>query len=258
MSFSIYLTSSASSKSGVIDYFFDPPMSLDKPYEVALTGGKLTNSVPNVSPALNNNTFRYSVDGGVNYETVTLPTGTYQTTALNSELHAAMLANDDDIVVNGEPTYPIRFTANIYLLRFQVELGANCRLDLTAGELYKLLGFTTASILDGGAGGATFTADSIALFTTPGEAFYVQLDIINGGMITGTSSLSGVLKAVEGTGLGVVVSLRDASGDYNYYPVNTNVLRNLKITVFDNLLRVADFNGESVNIELKFRPRFSF
>lgn len=259
MSFNLYLSSLnfPGQDPASLEYTFNPPIQLDGPYEMACVGGKIINSIPNVSSSLNNNTLRYSVDGGGTWHTVTLPEGSYQTTAIETEVRKAMDTNGDFTVVGGENVYGIDFKASNYLLRFQVILKANVQLDLSIGELYKLLGFSSPSILDGGVSGDTFTAPNIALFTTGGENYYIQTDIVRYGMAVGSDStnIAGVIRGVESTALGYPVNLRDPSGQYPYFPVNTNVLRTIRIRCFDGLGRQANFRGEAAQYELRFRKQ---
>ena len=83
-----------------------PPLRLTEDYEVALSGGSIVNVAANLSAALNNNTVRYSVNGGATWKTVVFPNGSYQCTALNTELQNAMFANGDYTVVNGTDIFP--------------------------------------------------------------------------------------------------------------------------------------------------------
>ena len=257
MSFDIYLNSLdyPGQSSGNLNVTFFPPITMQEPYEVALVGGNIVNSIPNVSPTLNNNTFRYSVDGGTTWHTVTLPTGTYQTGALQTELYNAMDANGDFTVTNGVKTYAISFVANLYLLRVQTVLAANAEVDFTTGLLYQLLGYQTASVLSGGADGATFTAENNALFTNASDVFYIQTNIVDGGINLGNNPMGGIVKTVESSGLGISIGLSDPSGDYPYFPVHNRILRGMTVTVYNNFGQVADFRGESASFGFRFRPR---
>jgi hypothetical protein len=257
MSFNLYLSSVQfpSQDPANLEYIFNPPLVLDGNYSLALVGGKITNSVPNVSPALNNNTFRYSLDDGASWTTVTIPTGTYNTAFLNQHLQDVMFANGDYTTVppSTDPVFAISFEASIALLRFRIVLKPNASIDLTIGNFYQLLGFATPQIFDGGVSGATFTAPNIALFTTRGEIYYIQTDVIDGGLSLGENRINGVLKAVESGGIGLPISLRDPSGDYAYFPVNLKRLNRLRVQVYDNFGALANFNGETTSFELRFK-----
>ena len=58
---------------------YSPPISLDdtKQYEAALLSIVLFNSIPNISPHLNN-VLRYSKDGGNTWVDIMLDTGSYE------------------------------------------------------------------------------------------------------------------------------------------------------------------------------------
>ena len=70
-----------------------PAIAVSVPYECAVVGGQMVvNSAINVSSTLNNNTLRYSVNGGSTWKTVTFPKGTYQTLNIQTQLQTTMLA----------------------------------------------------------------------------------------------------------------------------------------------------------------------
>lgn len=239
-----------------LEFVFNPPRQLGKRYEVACVGGKVVNSVPNISAKLGNNTLRYSVDGGNTFKVVTLPDGSYTTTGLETELRSVMKENGDYTVVNGEEIYKIDLKVSLHLLRVQIELDADTQLDLGHSNLYQVLGFSTGTILDGGASGDTFTAEGTSLFTDRGSLFYIQTDIIDNGMIVGDggNNLSGILKVKESSGLGFAVNLESPSGEDVYYPLNTKTLTRMKVRVLDAYGVLADFRGETTSFQFRFRP----
>jgi len=239
-----------------IQFIFNPPKILEKKYEVACVGGKVVNSVPNISAKLGNNSLRYSVDGGNTFKVVTFPDGSYTTSGLEAELRSAMKGNGDYSVVNGEEIYKIDLKVSLYLLRIQIELDADTQLDLGHSDLYQVLGFSTGAILDGGVSGDTFTAEGTSLFTNRGSLFYIQTDIIDQGMIVGDggNNLSGILKVKESSGLGFAVNLESPSGEDVYYPVNTQNLTRMRVRVLDAFGVLADFRGETTSFQFRFRP----
>lgn len=227
-------------------YTFQPFIKLKEDLEVAISGGKIVNSVPNISPGLGNNTFAYSHNAGITWFTVTLPAGAYQTQALNEVV-------GDALVANGHTITAINFIASVYLNRLQMDLDPNFRVDFTVSTLYTTLGFLS-QIYNGGAGGALFTAPNIALFTDPTDNYFITTDIIDEGIFITNSFGGGVLKVVPGGVPGYPISLKESNGQYDYFPVNKRSIANLRIIIYDNFGRVADFRGEAYSIELHFRP----
>jgi len=226
---------------------------LDGQWEVALVGGQMVNSVANVSAAMGNNTLRYSTDDGVSYTTITLPDGSYQTSAIEAEVHRVLAENGDTYDVNGITKYKIDFSVSLYQMRVEVYLHQDTRLDLTTGGLHQILGFGAVE-LDGGASGDTFTAPNVAKFTDPSLNYFITTDLIYDGIYINNQLNQGVLKIVSGGIPGYGISFKDPSGIYDYFPVNRNILSDFKITILDNLGRVADLRGEQTNFELHFRP----
>ena len=224
----------------------------DGEWEVALVGGQITNSVPNISAALNNNTFRYSVDNGTTFYTVTLPDGIYNVTGIQNQLQSALITNGTFTVANGTNFYPINFGVNIYLLRATVQLNANAILDLSSGGFAQLCGFLQQPYV-GGVNGATFTAPGNANFTNPSAYYMFYLDLIGGGGIWNQQIPTGIIRIVNGGDLGAAQSLVDPSGQYDYFPITQNKIRSLNIIVYDALGNIADFNGEETSFLFRIR-----
>jgi len=255
-SFKIYVRSGdlTGQPSGDLLFRLNRAKRLEGKWEVALVGGQMVNSVPNISAALGNNTLRYSTDGGSSYTTITLPNGTYQTSAIEEEVQKVLYANGDYTINpdTGLPVYKIDFAASIHLLRITVSLAADTRLDLTTGGLHDVLGFNAVE-LDGGASGATFTAPNIAKFTDRSLNYFITSDLILEGVYVNEQIHQGVLKTVNGGTPGYGISFKEPSGVYDYFPVSKDTLSEIRITVLDNLGSVADLRGEETAFELHFR-----
>ena len=257
MSFRVYVRS--------IDYPTQSPTNLvatfnpeitftsNKPYEVALVGGKITNALPNLSVALGNNTIRYSMNGGTTWKTIVFPDGCYDTTALTTEIQSAFDTNGDYTTVSGVRVYPIEISAALYLDRAQVTLLANVNLDLSIGGFSLLLGFP-ATILTGGTTGGIYTAPNAATFTNISSNFLIYTDIISDGVRMGNILTSGILKIFDGGSPGYPISLYDNYMNFQFFPVMPTRMTSLRMRVLDNNGNVADLRGEQTAFELLFRP----
>jgi hypothetical protein len=230
-----------------------PPLRLTDDYEVAISGGSIVNVAANLSAALNNNTVRYSTNGGGSWKTVTFPNGSYQCTALNTELQYAMTANGDYTIVNDVQVFPIQFLATLYLDRVQIQLAVNTELDLSIGNFASLLGFTP-QILSAGGSQQLFTASGAAGFTDSSLNYFIYTDVINGGLNLGSQFTNGILIAVAGGDAGLAVSLKQSNGIYDYYPLTSRNIDFIRLVVYNNLLQVADLLGEDTGFELTFQP----
>ena len=72
---------------------FNPPIQLKKnrPYEIALVNLETYYSIPNISNK--NNTFNYSANGGVDWNDINIPTGSYDIDDINDVIQRAMKSN---------------------------------------------------------------------------------------------------------------------------------------------------------------------
>lgn len=235
-----------------LNAIINPTIQLpDTNWEVALVGGSLVNSVANVSSSLGNNSLRYSVNAGVDYFTVTFPTGSYSTTGIQNQMITAMDTNGHYTVSgSGERVYPITFSVNLSLLRVTLKLNADCRVDFTVSTLYDLLGFNN-QIYNGGTG-TTFTASGIGKFTDRSVNYFIWCDAIQGG-IQNDYFGQGVLRIVNGGDLGAGISLKPDSYEVDYFPVKSKNISKINFVVYDALGTQADFNGEQTSFQLKFR-----
>ena len=83
------------SKSHDFTVVFSPEMVLDqnKSYYIALDSVNMSYSWYNVSSIYNNNTLKYSHDGGTNWTTITLSPGNYSYADLNSVIQQSLSNN---------------------------------------------------------------------------------------------------------------------------------------------------------------------
>ena len=231
-----------------------PSLNLgNQPYEVALTDGDFTNSIPNISAALGNNTFSYSSDDHDGVVSVTLPDGAYIAAGIQAVLQGVMLSNGDYSGTAPNYVYPINFISNVTFDRVQIQLnpGYNIMIPAAFGVV---LGFP-AGTYSGGDTVTTFTATNIATFNNRSQRLYVYTDITSGGMNTAASNsnASGIIKSVAGGALDYGQSLKDPV-QYSYYPVNKKVVDSIRMRFYDSYGSIANFNGEGTNFELTFRP----
>lgn len=227
----------------------DKPISLGEgQWEMGLVGGSMTNSVANISPVIGNNIIRYSPDNGTTWKLVTFPTGSYETTAIETEFRYVMDSNGDVVA----DVYPIDFSASLYLNRVQVTLKAGYQLDMGYSLIYQLLGFNNG-ILSAGASDTTFTAPNSAQFTNASLNYFVLTDLISEGVYISANLRYGVLKAVDSDLPNYPISFKDNSGVYDFYTVNVPSITVFRLQVLDALGRISDLRGEPVNYELKFR-----
>lgn len=107
-------------------YNFPPntPLILNEGAEVGVKNLYLWNTLPNISAKYNNQKLR--VDEGVGFRDVIIPEGMYDIKELNAFLHEKFDTQ-------------IKLTVNMATFKIKLKLD-DIKVDLTQGELYKLLG----------------------------------------------------------------------------------------------------------------------
>lgn len=120
-SFSIYLSSGSLTSAGNLTFTspstytfkFPQPMYIPTGYEVGVYQFQITNSIFNITSALNNNTFSYYSFKNSSLVNLTIPNGFYGYSDFNGYLISQMLNNGDYLVnANGQ---------NVYYIAFQVD-----------------------------------------------------------------------------------------------------------------------------------------
>jgi len=134
--FSILLTSNTSDFTTNIY----PPIQLDDDWQVGLMNFSVYNNIQNITAK--NNIFKYSIDSGVSWTTITLTPGSYEIDSINSEINRLMTINGDT---------GITISANTITLGSVVDIKpAATRVDFTvAYSLAPLLGFNSVILTAG-------------------------------------------------------------------------------------------------------------
>ena len=126
---------------------YSPPISLDesKQYEAALLSIDLFNSIPNITNL--NNVSKYSKDMGVTWVNIELDTGSYEISAISSEIQRLMVVNGD-YDPNADNPYYISITANLSELKSIVHISNDSyKIDFNVpNSIGSVLGFTNATI----------------------------------------------------------------------------------------------------------------
>ena len=106
-------------------------------HELAFVKAQLELNITNISVALGNNTFEYSLDSFITPKLVTLPDGYYNLSTLNDEIRAILIANGDPI-----NTLFISSSLATGLLRLELATGVEAR--FLTSTLYNIIGFNNA------------------------------------------------------------------------------------------------------------------
>ena len=127
-------------------------------FGIALLKAQVWYSWANISATIGNNVIRYSHNSGTNWNSITIPDGTYSITQLETYIHSVM--KDNSHYNSGDNTYYVNFVPNYATFKLRIELSNNYQLDLTQSTIYTLLGHanTTLTSTTTGAGNVDITA----------------------------------------------------------------------------------------------------
>src|SRR6476646_6793867 len=131
---------------------YTPPLTFNRPAELALLSISFYNSIPNVDST--NNKFIYSMDAGATYKTITIPIGAYEITDIKTRISDGMTANGDD-------SSKIVITANSNTFHIETKLLTDqIKVNYSDGTVKSLFGYgsTTTNIT----GPGTFISPQVA------------------------------------------------------------------------------------------------
>jgi len=116
------------------------PIQLNDDWQVGLINFSVYNNIQNITAK--NNIFKYSVDNGATWTTITLTPGSYEIDIINSEINRLMTLNGDT---------GITISANTITLGSVVDIKfATTRVDFTvANSLAPFLGFNAVILTSG-------------------------------------------------------------------------------------------------------------
>ena len=121
---------------------FNPPIQLKKkrPYEIALVHLETYYSIPNITHK--NNSFRYSPNGGADWHTVDIPTGSYDIEDINDVIQRGMKSNGHWDEANEE--FYVKILANPNTMKAILKIDNNYQVNFKSGNsLRELLGFNS-------------------------------------------------------------------------------------------------------------------
>lgn len=249
MSILLALSSSNRSRGFTDDFFIDFPQAINleqKPgyqWMVSLHRVSTWFSFYNVSSDYGNNVLRYSSDNGATWTNLTVPSGQYSYVQLDAAINALIVANGD--VANN-----INILANFSELKFILKVTAPYQVDLSFGNLYQLLGFSTAQI----AAPITTTTQGLlsANIQNNLNELYLNCSLVNGSWFN--DSLGETLNSfLPSTPAGSNILVQYAQPIYIPLRTDTQYIRSVRVYLRDNLGRRVNLNGEDLQVILHLR-----
>lgn len=250
MSILLALSSSNRSRGVTDDYFIDFPQAISleqKPgykWTVALHKVSSWYSWYNVSQLYGNNVLRYSPDGGATWKVITIPGGQYSYTQLDSAINAL-------IVANGDTANQINILANFSELKFILKVTAPYQVDLSFGNLYQLLGFSSAQI----ASVITSTTQGLlsANIQNGVDEIYVNCSLVNGSWFNNVGAGEVLNSFLPNSPAGSNILITYTNPIYVPLRSDTQYIRSVHVYLRDNLGRRVDLNGENLNLILHLK-----
>ena len=223
---------------------FNPPIQLNKnkSYEMALVNLETYYSIPNITSR--NNTFKYSPDGGENWMTVDIPTGSYDIEDINSVIQREMKANGHWDATNEE--YYVSLLANPNTMKAILNIENNYQVSFKFGNsLRKILGFNSK------------------IYTVSQESERV-VDILSiNSILVNTNVISG--SYVNGANKPTIYSffpnvspghkIVEHPKNLIYLPITLHVIHNLRVNLTDQNFDILDLRGENVTIRFHIREK---
>jgi hypothetical protein len=202
------------------------------------------NSNPNISATLGNQTLRYSKDSGSTYTTITIPQGSYSIDALNTTINS-LISSSGGIANN------IIITGNYSTLKIDITITSTYRLDLSVGNLYKLLGWNASIFSVSGSG------TSLADLTNGIVSYSINSNIVSGSgsYLSGSQSQS-LYSFVPNVTPGSLIDI--IPNNLLFVPVNTKTIGKLNVNISDqagNML--VDLSIEPIRYTLVIRDNSS-
>src|SRR5882724_3673037 len=223
---------------------YSPPIELNprKSYELALVNLETYYSFPNVDSS--NNVFKYSTDGGVHWDVIEIPEGSYELKQINDELFRIMKSRDYYDKVNNKGYVSIG--GNFATLRCIIQIyDPKLQIDFTAkNSLNSLLGFDNVILTDSYNEG-TSTVNILSL-----NSILVECSIIEGSYLDSRPEpiiYSFFPRSFPGE------KICETPKNLIYLPVIVKTINNISIRLKDNNGKLLNLRGETISIRFHLR-----
>lgn len=218
-------------------------------YELALVYLRCMKSWHNISSSLNNNKFRYSLDGGTTYHTITFANGHYDMNDIIDTIKEQLEINNH---INSDGEYVINFIPNYPTLKTKIRtfpLGSteaeDVIIDFSQSNFGKLLGFTE---LEYTSSSRYISERNIKLSTI--EEILVHCEEIVGSTYNNDKSQI-IYRFNPCTGTNGIIQFNIENPIY--LPVSGERIESIRMKMTDQDGNPIDFNGEDVSYVLHIR-----
>lgn len=223
---------------------FSPALRIPRNYEISLHSCSLWYSWYNIAAQYNNQSFRYN--NGSTWKTITITPGLYSLPDINTFVQNAMLANGDFTNVGGVNQFYITLTPDYNTFKCLITISNSYQVDLTVGNLYQLLGFTSIIV------SSTQEGVNNVNITNGVDKVLLHIDCITGSYVGGASSdvIFSFSADVSPSSLIEITPTK-----LIFLPLTqTGYLDKMRVYITDQSGNRLNLNGEQVNVTLFMRP----
>lgn len=211
----------------------------NKNYVLGLKSYSMWYSWFNVSADNNNNTFRFSINGGATFIDAVLEDGNYSLDDIQTKIN-------NIVISNGGASGSISFQPNYNTLRVELSLATNYQVDFSPNNsLYILLGFNQQVYT------ASFTSSpNIPNITNSVDAVNINCSLLNSNnnFINNTPSQT-LYQFVPQTSVGT--NLSEQISQITFLPIsNSGSINSMRFFITDQNLNSLNLNGEHVSLSL--------
>ena len=227
----------SSNKPGNFMIKFIPELLLDenKQHFISLDHLSMTASWHNIRPEYENDKLRISKDKGVNFETITFPSGVYDYEDINQFIHQKIGRKDDE-------NYGINVLFNLATFKVFIQLDENYQIDFSrSGNFHVLLGFEK-ELLKTSAYGTNFPN-----ITNSIDNIYLRCSLLSDSIVSGKRS--NVLYTFStNTKTRALPFEVHPQVDYLWSKINTNYISKVTFYMTDDENREVDLNDIDISL----------
>lgn len=218
-------------------------------YEMALVYLRCVKSWHNISASLNNNKFRYSLDGGSTYHTITFVDGNYDMMDIIDTIKDQLETKDH---VNSEGNYVFELFPHYPTLKTKIRTYAldsttaeDVIIDFSQSKFGKLLGFTENEYTSS----SRYTSEKNIKLSTIDEILVHCEQVVGSTYNDDKSQIIYRFNPCTGTN-GIIQFNID---NPIYLPLESERLESIRMRITDQDGNPIDFNGEDVSYVLHIR-----
>lgn len=218
----------------------------EKKYKIGLQKAIITYSWYNISPSFLNHIVRYSPDAGVTWKQITIPSGIYSYSDLNSYFHSIMKENGDYTVVSGVDTFDINLSFNINTFKVTILLTNNYQFDTYTQQFGDLIGYNNAILT-----AATNTGVRLPNITRDREFVYIHCSLVSNSIVNG--KYSDVVYVFSTGPLSRSFTYEIADTNIIYSDLNSSAINDIRIRITDQSNAEIDFNGVDLTVMIHIK-----